>query len=99
MVLLHVHAWAFIDLAVEYGFCDYEVTITNRGNYTWVETEGNSDVSLDCQLGPAEGVEEPALAIRTCDPFGEWQDSVLDQCITIISSRLRQLEERVASVS
>ena len=78
----------------EFGFCDYEVSITSRGNYTWPETTGGNEVELECQLGPAVGVApDEAIGRRRCNTSGEWEDPQLENCITMVALQLQQLEE------
>ena len=77
----------------EFGFCDYEVSITIRGNYTWPETTGGNEVELECQLGPAVGVApDEAIGRRRCNT-SEWEDPQLEDCITMVALQLQQLEE------
>ena len=78
----------------EFGFCDYEESIVSRGNYTWPETTGGNEIELECQLGPAVGVEpDEAIGRRRCDTSGEWEDPQLEDCITMVALQLQQLQE------
>ena len=83
----------FLIICTEFGFCDHEVLITNRGNYTWPETAGDNEVELECQLGPAA-----AIGRRRCDTSGEWEDPQLENCTTLIALQLQQLEEELNNV-
>ena len=85
---------------VDFGYCDYEITQTNTGSYTWNETEGSNKVLQGCALGPAMGIaEEDALAERECSVFGEWEHPDIDNCITIVSRQFLDLQESIATVS
>ena len=57
-------------------------------------------VELACQLGPAEGVTlAAATGTRTCNIGGEWEDPELENCITMVTLQLQQLEEALNNVS
>ena len=80
----------------EFGVCNYDVSITSRGNYTWPETTGGNEVKLECQLGSAVGVaSDEAIGRRRCNTSGEWEDPLLETCITMVALQLQQLEEEL----
>jgi len=85
---------------VDFGYCDYEITQTNTGSYTWNETEGSNKVLQGCALGPAIGIAvEDALAERDCNMFGEWERPDIDDCITIVTRQFLDLQESIITVS
>ena len=85
---------------VDFGYCDYAITQTNTGSYTWNETEGSNQVLQGCALGPAIGIAvEDALAERDCNMFGEWERPDIDDCITIVTRQFLDLQESIITVS
>ncbi len=88
-------AWANLSIcSVELRFCDCEETVTAHGDYRWVETTGGTNVSVECNLGPAEGFSvEEARAMRRCGENGEWEEERLSQCITQVTLDLQALSE------
>ena len=86
-----MHAIYFLSCA-DFGFCDYDITQTDSGSYTWEETEGNMEVSQTCALGAAMEVSmQDAVARRMCNVFGEWEDPNIENCITIVSRQFQDL--------
>ena len=51
---------------------------------------------LDCTVGSGSGSD--GVAVRSCLENGEWTDSDLSQCATIVESQLKNIEERIANV-
>ena len=70
--------------------------MTNQGNYTWPESRGGTDVTLECAVGSVSGTK--GVAVRSCLQNGEWENSDLSQCATIVESQLEDLEKRIANV-
>lgn len=76
----------------DFGFCDYDITQTDSGSYTWEETEGNMEVSHTCALGAAMEVSmQDAVARRMCNVFAEWEDPNAENCISIVSRQFQDL--------
>ena len=87
-------------VSIEYRFCDYEVTVTTRGDFVWDETEGNSpQLRRTCITDPAEGIPaDEAFISRMCDNMGDWMEVDLSRCITVVSQELLDLERMIAEV-
>lgn len=65
---------------------------TPHGNYTWRETEAESNFSSPCVFGAEDGVDESmAVATRRCAGPHEWEMYYGGYCITEITFRLRGL--------
>ena len=76
----------------DFGFCDYDITQTDSGSYTWEEMEGNMEVSQTCALGAAMEVSmQEAVARRMCNVFGEWEDPNVENCLSIVSRQFQDL--------
>ncbi len=80
-------------------FCDCEETVTAHGNYTWNETLGGTEASVECDLGPAEGFSAAeSRAVRRCGENGSWEEEHLSQCITQVTVELQQLDQTISEV-
>ncbi len=78
--------------------CRSEEQVTIYGSFIWEETPANQSLSVECSLGPAEGVG-PGFATRECNATGSWLPSNLSQCLTVVSFQLQALRDEIANVS
>ena len=79
-------------LHTENGFCNFEVTDSNRGEYSWPETVAGRVVSLPCTFGGSNGPE--AVATRVCnEPMRQWEVPILNECFTEVTGGIQRIGE------
>ena len=88
----HQYAQNLLFCHADFGFCDYNITQSDSGSYTWEEMEGNMEVSQTCALEDAAGDSvQDAVARRMCNVFGEWEDPNIENCVSIVSHQFQDL--------
>ena len=70
------------------AFCPLEMTNSTRGTYSWPETRAEVKPSFPCQYGAVVGIH--GEAIRRCDERGHWEDSNLQECLTLAEMQFRK---------
>ena len=79
-------------LHAENGFCNFEVTDSNRGEYSWSETVAGRGVSLPCTFGGSNGPE--AVALRVCnEAMRQWEVPILNECFTEVTGDIQRIGE------
>ena len=79
-------------LLTESGFCNFEVTDSNRGEYDWPETVAGRAVSLPCTFSGLNGPE--AVATRVCnESMRQWEIPILNECFTEVTSDIQRIGE------
>ena len=69
------------------GFCNFNMTSNNRGEYNWTETPGGFSVMLPCTFG-GESMEQNAT--RFCSGAQQdWEAPVLTMCFTEVTSNIQ----------
>lgn len=79
-------------LLTESGFCNFEETDSNRGEYNWPETVAGKAVSLPCTFSGLNGPE--AVATRVCNgSMQQWEMPILNECFTEVTSDIQRIGE------
>ena len=78
----------FHPIAVK-GFCNFNMTSNNRGEYNWTETTGGNSIMLPCTFG-GESLEPTAT--RFCNGSRQdWEAPILTMCFTEITSNIQEI--------
>ena len=72
--LHNCETYLFWDLNAEEGFCSYEQTTEEDGNYTWIETMGNTQQTQLC-------LNTQGNATRNCLTGGLWTPVDFLECV------------------
>jgi len=56
----------------------------------WPETSAEENYTIFCKYGGVEGVDYP-VARRRCNEYGIWDDPVINDCLTFVTSTLRNI--------
>ena len=76
-----------ISLHAENGFCNFNMTSNNRGEYNWTETFGDNSTVLPCTFG-SESMEPTAM--RFCNGTQQdWEAPVLTMCFTEVTRNIQ----------
>ena len=71
------------------GFCNFNMTSNNRGEYNWTETSGGNSIMMPCTFG---GESMGATAMRFCNGSQQdWEAPVLTMCFTEITSNIQEI--------
>ena len=69
------------------GFCNFNMTSNNRGEYNWTETSAGNSTMLPCTFG---GESMEPTATRFCSGSQQdWEAPVLTMCFTEITSNIQ----------
>jgi len=77
-----------LSMFLERGFCDYDTTSGERGNYLWNETQVGVTIQQDCFYEP---LNEMGFAFRYCIANELWNSTDASECVTENTYRLRLL--------
>ena len=78
-----------VTCALTVAFCAPEEQEFTRGTYSWNETRAEENISLPCKYGGRGGVMQ--FARRECNERGIWNDTILDDCLTFVTSSLENI--------
>ena len=75
---------------VSLAYCPPQTTFSTRGSYAWPEISAEENYTIFCKYGGVEGVDYP-VAWRRCDEYGIWEEPVIRDCLTLVTSRLKNI--------
>ena len=73
------------------AYCDPEITSFTRGIYNWTETMAEDNVLQICVFG-AINSNVVGFVRRKCDPYGNWKESNLTECLTEANGILLEIQ-------
>ena len=78
-----------ISLHAVNGFCNFNMTSNNRGQYNWTETFAGNSIVLPCTFG---GESMEPTATRFCSGSQQdWEAPVLTMCFTEVTSNIQRI--------
>ena len=80
---------------ISLAYCPPQTTTFTRGSYSWLEISAEESHTIPCEYGGVQGVQNPVV-LRRCDARGIWEDPVISNCLTFVTSSLQNIT-RVSS--